>query len=312
MRPTLTEPLRLTALLAGCLAVCTALQAQNLFAEEEARWHLTHSYVNPNADNPTFTEKRTTVFYLAGDSVVSGDTWRAVHTRTDETSRAGSVFEGLLRSSGDVVLYRTAGAAPDTLYDFSLEAGDYFIFPFEGDTVPVMVAETDVIEFGGEMRKRIIFAEPESIAALGLMNEVWIEGVGSVHGPLFPLAPRLFRTEFADGLDLTCTEAGGESIWKNPDFSECFVSNVLNTGDKDDAVPFSVYPNPFVQEVYLEGPFLGGSGAEVRVYDMQGRKVYGAQLPMGKRQLTLNGLGTGVYLLEISWQGESYFQKIVK
>lgn len=312
MKTGLTKPFNCIAICATFLAGNLQLQAQNLFAEKDAQWHLTHSYVNPNADNPTFTEKRTTVFFFSGDSAVGGEKWHAIHTRTDASEKSESVLEVLLRTSGDVVLYRIKGARPDTLYDFSLEAGDSFVFPFDGDTIPVTVAETDEVEFGGSLRKRIIFEEPKSITAVGLMREVWIEGVGSVHGPLFPLAPRLFRTEFADGLDLTCAAAGGENLWSNPDFSDCFVSNVLNAESREDSAPFTVYPNPFVQEVYLEGPFLGGDGAEVRVYDMQGRKVYGAHLPVGKRQLTLNGLGTGVYLLEIAWQGESYFQKIVK
>jgi hypothetical protein len=218
-----------------------------------------------------------------------------------------------LTGSASMVLYSGATGRLDTLYDFGLEKGDHFTFNFENDSVRLEVIKVDMAEVNGIDRKRITFSEPGDISMVGIMNEVWIEGVGSIHGPLYPAAPRMFMTEFTDALDLTCARmAGGEVIWKNSNYDDCFVNNILSAQtDRTDA-PFSVYPNPFEQEIYLDGPFMGGSGAHVNVYDMQGRRVYSSQLPVGKRQLSLNGLGKGVYLLEIAWKGESYFQKIVK
>jgi hypothetical protein len=37
------------------------------------------------------------------------------------------------------------------------------------------------------------------------MDEIWIEGIGSIHGPLSPHNPRKFSEEIPDSLMLTCT-----------------------------------------------------------------------------------------------------------
>ncbi len=46
------------------------------------------------------------------------------------------------------------------------------------------------------------------------LNEMWIEGIGSIHGPLFPhKKPRRFSNEVpmtGDSLILTCSYANGQ------------------------------------------------------------------------------------------------------
>lgn len=283
-----------------------------MFDHPDSEWYLAHSYINPNAENPAFVETRSTVFAFDGDSLIGGDQWRKIYTYLDKSMGGEAVLEGILRTEGDLVLYRGISGKIDTLYNFGLTAGDHFTFNFDTDTIRVEVFKVDEVEVDGVNRKRITFKEPDEVSLYGVMNEVWIEGVGSIHGPLYPGAPRMFMTEFTDALDLTCARIGGKVVWNHGDYDDCFVDNVLGEQTESNDTPFSVYPNPFEQEIYLDGPFMGGAGAEVRVYDMQGRKVYSSQLPVGKRQLSLNGLGSGVYLLEIAWKGESYFQKIVK
>ncbi|MFN2424243.1 MAG: T9SS type A sorting domain-containing protein [Cryomorphaceae bacterium] len=297
----------LTILIPTCL-----IAQEGMFDNPESEWYLAHSYINPNAESPAFTETRSTVFAFDGDTLISGDQWQKLFTYLDKSMQGEAVLEGILRVEGDLVLYRNTTGKIDTLYNFGLGLGDHYTFKFDSDTVRMKVINVDEVKVNGQNRKRIIFGEPDEVSLYGVMKEVWIEGVGSVHGPLFPCAPRMFSTEFTDALDLTCARIEGKVIWNNTNYEDCYVANILSAESKDADTPFSVYPNPFHQEIYLDGPFMGGAGAEVRVYDMQGRKVHNSQLPVGKRQLSLNGLGSGVYLLEIAWEGESYFQKIVK
>lgn len=296
-----------------CLIPACLSAQEGMFNHPDSEWYLAHSYINPNAEDPSFVETRSTVFMFDGDTLIGGNEWQKLYTFLDKEAEGEAVLEGILRTEGDLVFYRGASGRTDTLYNFGLQRGDYFNFVFDSAAVRLEVVSVDKIDVNGVNRKRITFGEPDDMSLIGVMNEVWIEGVGSIHGPLYPAAPRMFMTEFTDALDLTCARTGGrETMWKNAGYDECFVNKVLSTRNEVTDAPFSVYPNPFEQEIFLDGPFMGGSGAEVRVYDMQGRKVLSSQLPVGKRQLSLNGLGTGVYLLEISWEGESYFQKIVK
>ena len=281
---------------------------EGMFDHPKSEWYLAHSYVNPNSGSPAFVETRSTLFTLDGDSVISGERWLKIFTRLNDSSGSESVPAGLLRTYGDLVLYKGIDGSVDTLYNFGLEVGDRFTFKFQTDTIQAEVLKVEVLDG----RRHIYFGEPENTSLIGVMNEVWIEGIGSIHGPLYPCAPRMFMTEFTDALDLTCARKGGAEVWKSENYDDCFIENILGTRGDSPEIPFSVYPNPFEQYIYLEGPFMGGSGAEVSVYDMQGRKVHNSQLPVGKRQLSLNELKRGVYLLEIAWEGESYFRKIVK
>lgn len=75
-----------------------------------------------------------------------------------------------------------------------------------------------------------------------------------------------------------------------------------------------VYPNPATDVVNLEGDGDVLAGAEVDVYDMNGKLVMSEKLnnSMGQSKLDISRLNTGIYVLTISKNGSSKSVKIAK
>ncbi|MEO6903731.1 MAG: hypothetical protein ABI315_11385 [Bacteroidia bacterium] len=82
------------------------------------------------------------------------------------------------------------------------------------------------------------------------MNEIWIEGIGSIHGPLFPIDPCKFLTEIPDSMMLTCTNVNTQKFWHHPSYKSCYMNIVLDTKNIEDT-KLTTFPNPFTTNFQL-------------------------------------------------------------
>lgn len=153
----------------------------------------------------------------------------------------GSFF-ALLRQEGDKVFMVSddyAGGEEVLLYDFGLKVGEKFSFTGE-DSENLVVINVDSIKIGDRIRRRIIFEWerylPKDYDAQSLtvqddnVFECWVEGIGSVYGPVSPMIPFIigasyYRTE-------KCLQ-DGSVIFTYSDFGADPYSSILN-------VPFVV------------------------------------------------------------------------
>jgi hypothetical protein len=91
-------------------------------------------------------------------------------------------FQGLLREEADIVYYRPPNSSEGVLYDFTLEIGDSALVRniFCGvEEIPIHIVNIDTVEYFGKSLRRW------HLGADGNVEELWIEGIGSLNGPLY-------------------------------------------------------------------------------------------------------------------------------
>jgi predicted alpha/beta-fold hydrolase len=79
--------------------------------------------------------------------------------------------------------------------------------------------------------------------------------------------------------------------------------------DEAAARMFKVYPNPFEDEMVVEG---ANPGAVVMVYALGGQVVHESRIENNVQRIALTNLRQGVYYLEINYLGIIYRAKLVK
>lgn len=283
-------------------------QTVNHFENESSIWFVADTYPNGNQQNPSFVETVTTVFGFQGDTTIQGEQWFKTYSSLDSTFTTNLEYQGLLREDNGYVFFQDTTSALDTLYNFNLEVGDSVLYNFWGQFEEyIHVAEIDSVPINGEMYKRLSFDEP--IFGFFLMDEKWIEGIGSVHGPLFPLNPEAFSEEMPDILDLVCTHVDEILYWENQSYDQCLVNIILGA---ENTVSFDVdiYPNPATEQVFIEQHHLNAGKFLVR--DFLGRTVISGSLRSNKHLVDLSELNSGVYFVTVLLNSSTLTQKIVK
>src|SRR5690606_18845400 len=129
----------------------------------------------------------------------------------------------------------------DTLYDFNLSVGDSVSYYFFNTPKKITVTNIDSIIINGQYYRRYIFDEPSGILPT-YINEIWIEGIGSIHSPLFPVRPGLFTTEYPGSQLLTCSYSNGMQYWQDTSFSRCYI-NILLRLNEFNSKNLKIYPS---------------------------------------------------------------------
>ncbi len=267
------------------------------FADTTGQWHVVDTYPHGSPNDPGFIESMTTEYYFLGDTLISGDTWSKMMAWP--FVGAGGVPErmGLAREAGDLVLFMDTLLAVGTLYDFSNQPGDsvYYPAPVSGY---LHVSQVDSILIAG-VQHRVIQFDPFLGNPPDMLDERWIEGMGSIHGPLFPRYPRSFSTEVpADSLVLSCYSRSDTLVWSHPNYATCVVNIILQLGEllRPEALT-TVWPNPGRDWIWFKE--LPKEGAEVSVFDARGVTVLRAQVRPGVA-ISVGALPSGFYSIALN------------
>ncbi len=283
-------------------------QSFNQFDIDDSRWFVAESYVNANMENPSFVETETTVYGLNGDSLIDGNMWQRIISATDADLVDNPMVQGYVRSVDNVVLYRNEENVIDTLYNFDLSVGDSANFDFGNMSLDLAVESVDSVVINGEYVKRINFLEPITIGFFSF-NEHWIEGVGSIHGPLFPANARIFSEEIPDSLMLTCSKSNGDLYWDNPFYDACVVNIILSL---ETPFPANIgfYPNPVSDFLTIE--MEDAETLDVVVYSVHGQTMYSQKLTVVKTKIDMQRWASGMYFIHLTNSEKTIVQRIVK
>lgn len=284
-------------------------QAVDHFATEDSEWNVAFVHPNGSPEFPYFVETRTTYYGFLGDTVINGNTWLKFYSSWDTLYNLNLHYKGLIRSSGGIVLFEDLNYNVDTLYNFNLSIGDSVYFNLAYYPQNIAIINIDSIQINGIYFKRFFFDEPAGPNSFDIFNEVWIEGIGSHHGPLFPNEPRKFATEWPDKLDLTCSFTDGIQYWNNPSYDDCFINIILGIKEPSKN-EFDIYPNPFEDFINIEKVNFEYEVTNVDIYNIQGYKVYSEKIMNNKQRIILDHLPIGVYYVRIN-QGSKYQTKAV-
>ncbi|PHN04226.1 proprotein convertase P-domain-containing protein [Flavilitoribacter nigricans] len=93
-----------------------------------------------------------------------------------------------------------------------------------------------------------------------------------------------------------------------------FMFSTSATSDLQDGRQVRIYPNPFGSTVFLEFSAAPEVRVPIRILDTSGRLLYSSEIQAGnlQKQLHLERLSPGVYLLELTYRGQRYLQRLIK
>jgi hypothetical protein len=207
-----------TALLFSQLAF-----SQN-FISENKLWHVRNEF---------WGDIFTWIYKIEGETVISSVTYKNLWA-TFDTNFNNVWIEGYIREESNVVYYRSIyNVEEGILYDFNLEAGDTSYITNEYcDLTQVIIEDIDTVEYFGVPRKRWIIE--------GWEEECWIEGIGSLWGPVHTKFPECI---FDVWFELICFHENDTLFYLKPYEDECFQSNVgINEGNNNNHI--QIRPNP--------------------------------------------------------------------
>ena len=284
-------------------------QIINHFDNLDSKWNVAKTYPAANQQNPNFVATTTTIYGFQGDTLINSEQWYKLYTTSDSLFQNNLSFCGLLREENNKVYYRDTLNQLCTLYNFSLNVGDSVLFDLYGMYPEwLRVINVDSIQIDGDYYRRIKFAEP-TIQAFDELNEIWIEGIGSIHGPLFPNFPVKFNQETPDSMLLTCTFSDNRQVWQHQGYSSCYV-NIVHSFEQLDFFDCNVYPNPFTDIIQIENNGL--QQYVLIILNSLGQTVKRMQVNNYNTLNNLSELEEGIYFLRIESWDTTKTIKIIK
>jgi hypothetical protein len=236
---------------------------------------------------------------LCGDTLINGQVYSQFWAKA---SNADSLlYRVAIRVNGPRVWYIEADSTEERLlYDFSLETGDDITLPYVGlpGEATLKVASVAYVSQGNETRKVINF-----VPIMGI-QEVWVEGVGSLFGPL----NRGFIALDAYS-ELACQRLGGSISYSTGNAQACdFIYECLltSTDETDRTLDIQVFPTVSEGQVQLQ--FAGHQQLDVVLYSAVGRRVWQqAGLNPGQHTLDFGHLPKGMYVLALSASNKNIY-----
>lgn len=295
-------------------SVLASGQTISHFVNADSKWYVSRSYADADIEHPNFITTKTTIIGIQGDSIINSIQWLKIYATQDSLFQSNLKYKGLIRSENGYIFHIDTLHQLDTLYNFNLSIGDSVLFNFYGTPLsPQWLAITtiDSLLLNGTYYNRYHFEEPSGPNAFQQFNEQWIEGIGSIHGPLFTKHPRRFSEEIPDSKLLTCSYSNNNWIFhRNEASNKCFLWKVLNLQTHQNKY-FTVFPNPFQENITLIYPKQFPS--QLFVINTLGKTVYQCKIDQNTIKLHLSWLESGIYFLK--WKnkiGTTTFKLIKK
>lgn len=281
-------------------------QITNHFSHQDAQWNIAKTFIAATQEHPSFVATTTKVYGVQGDSTINGEIWSKIYSTSDSLFQSNLTFEGLTRVESDLVLLKNGTSPVDTLYNFNLNVGDSVLYDFGFFTSWIHVEEIQTIQMNGESYKKFIFTEPTGPIAFDHLSEVWIEGIGSVHGPLFPNTPTKFSGEWPDAMDLTCSFANNQDFFQHPSYSSCYVNITLGLENQEE-VNLSVFPNPVRSTLTIESAQKLTS--DIEIVDASGKLI--KKVKADQLTIDVSSFENGIYFLHFQVGNQQVVKKIL-
>lgn len=276
-------------------AVPLAAAAQNDYFANDPVWRVGSLCNNGGGIGGSCMSDKTYNYYLSGDTLANGFTYKKVMRQGTETvywlggnpppppmctgtSQFGPELVALLRQDG-LAIFEWQEDMDVLVYDFDLNTGDTLPLSTTNWNTDITVGAIDSIQVGTEWRKRF--------ALINSWAPYLVEGIGSSHGLLEPVS-----NFFDCGYELECFGLGSMGYYpsQGPD---CHMAMGLFDPPARPA-QFQVFPNPATTGIEVVSDRSLGT---VRLFDAQGREVLVHTTNAMSTRIGLEGLGAGMYVL---------------
>lgn len=296
-------------------------QITNHFESTYSKWYVASNFINANQENPSHLGVKTKIWQLEGDTLIDGVVWSKL-VMYDDTLTNENDFKGYLKSEGNKVFYKeNATDNQQLIYDFDIEVGDSVEYAFKIGNDEYLawleLIEISTININGGSYKKFTFSEPKPYEIDGdfpitmgnLLQEVWIEGIGSIRGPLFPVNPFMLDSEWGEKVDLTCSFVDETQYYHNNSYSDCYVRDVLGIKDFQKELA-KIYPNPIKDVIFITNP--SNHAMNIEITNNLGQIILQTELKEGKNQLDLNTLKSGIYFIKLEQDLNFQITKLIK
>ena len=256
-----------------------SLNGQN-FVSPNNKWNVRLS---------SFMSFSTEIYVIQGDSNINTLNYKKIWMTYDSTL-LGLMYQGLVREENNVVYYVPPNYTEGILYDFNLEVGDtaYVKNMFCGDVeLEVVVTAIDTVEYFGVERKRWLIDDQWS--------EYWVEGIGSLNGPLHTM---YYYWIVCPVWELLCYHENDTLLYILPGEDDCFQTTV-GIESMIFQEDFKVMPNPVSQ----------GQPFEIQTsHDIKSASIFNASgvlvkhvFPVSIQRITVETtqMKPGLYLIKI-------------
>ncbi len=307
----------LTFLLILGFKLCFAQSLIN-FADSTATWSVAKTFPAGTMQFPSFAATKTKTYGYISDTLIGTSSWNKIYFTNDSVFSVASnnTFAGYISSDNGFAFYIDTLFIVDTLYNFDLQIGDSVNYDFGAGACNtyLYVSTVDSIVINGVYHKRFFFTEPATCPnALTLLNEVWMEGIGSIHGPLFPHNPTVFSTENSDSMLLTCFKLNDSLTWSNPNYSDCYNNIVLSVHELNESNnEILVFPNPTSAVLKIDLPNNADKNFLVSIFDMQGKMIRQKNYRSIPIIIDVETLENNFYLLKVESEKRIYRTKFSK
>jgi hypothetical protein len=202
----------------------------------------------------------TEYYKFESDTIINGsERYKKVYVSNDQNSW----WElGLLISenSGNVYSNLYEGNYEKQLYTFNIKEDDTLYVYFDPEANPLNVDSVVVKNILGVDRKYFYLS----------LNILWIEGIGSLQGPLEP-----FGVFLGGGfLVLLCVHEDGVLIYQNPDYPDCKVTSSAEFKSANNNL-IELLPSP---AGLLRLSLLNGSKGVLSLYSPEGKLLFKSQI----------------------------------
>lgn len=294
------------------------LQAQAVvqFDNPGGNWNVAHTFPQGSIQDPNFAATTTLWFHFDGDTLISGNPWQRMVAMPTWGTAPELIFKGYARQEGNLVLFQDGSGTVDTLYNFGLQVGDSMRFgePGSGFVDFLTVEAIDQVVIEGVAHNVFHFSNSASFLTLeSYLSDTWIEGIGSIHGPLAPMHMNdltdYYPFTFPDSTRLACYGQNGQVLWQHGGYPNCTTNIQLSIGEV--ASPsLHVHPNPASTTLTVESALPGQM--TVSLQDITGRVVLSTSGTGGQTTMDLGGIRPGPYVLQIATvNGAGHCAKVV-
>jgi len=255
---------------------------------------------NPNSPILTYSYQTFSMLF-SGDTTINDVLYKKMYASTKKSPVFPKDYslQNFMREDEDKKVWYLRSDAwgvewEELLYDFSFEIGDTVCY---GGSNSFIIVEdiSDEIMHNGEVRKVFHFSRNGAF----IMEDYWIEGIGSNYGLLIP-----FGSGIAGGFyKLLCFRENGNLMFYNEEYQTCYKNSVgVNTYNNQ----VDIYPNPATNFINITGDRV----STVKMYNNIGQLILTQH---NTNTINVSALQNGIYLLTIeSSTGNMIQKKIIK
>ncbi len=267
-------------------------------------------------------------YFLHGDTIINNVLYHKLYVNNTDTFNVYANYYGAIKDTNRYIVYvyydyTIDSIGYDTLYNFNnINIGDtikYFYLPYDepghayyNECYFYVLDSIDMVHVeDGTFRKRYNFTNvnfPCYFEYLAPLYEAWIEGIGSIHGILYPACIAVMECGFSADF-LLCLRVNDSLIYKDPWQPYC---DSLTHIKDEDIFEIEIYPNPANERIVIKFSNTNYLNMfTIRINDIFG-KILLQKNAQNTSVIDISHLPDGIYFVSVQSDNNHFQKKFIK